>query len=330
MKVAVTGAAGHVGGNLVRALLERGHDVRAVVRNDTRALEGLTVERVKADVLDADQVRAALAGAELVFHLAVKISIEGDPDGSVHRTNVIGTRHVVEACLANKAKRLVHFSSIHARVNEPYDVPMDEQRALADEGHAYAYDRSKAGSEREVQAGIKRGLDAVIVNPAAVIGPNDFKPSRMGEVFLDLHFRRLPALVAGGFDWVDVRDIADGAIAAAEKGRTGERYLLGNEYRTVRELASVCRAKGGVRPPLFTTPMWIAKIGAPFAMAWAKLTGSRPLFTNESLHALCGNPSVSHAKAARELGYQPRPLEATVADTYEWFRASGMLGKASS
>jgi dihydroflavonol-4-reductase len=327
MKVAVTGAAGHVGGNLVRALLERGHDVRAIVRNDTRAIEGLPVERVKADVLDADQVRSAFKDAELVFHLAVKISIEGDADGSVHRTNVIGTRHVVEACLENKVKRLVHFSSIHALANEPYDTPMDERRPLADEGKAYAYDRSKAGSEREVQAGIKRGLDAVIVNPAAVIGPNDFKPSRMGEVFLDLHFRRLPALIAGGFDWVDVRDIAAGAIAAAEKGRTGERYLLGNEYRTVRELANVCRAKAGVRPPLFTTPMRLAKIAAPFAMAFSRLTGARPLFTNETLGALGGNPSVSHEKAARELGFQPRPLEVTVADTYEWFRNAGMLGK---
>lgn len=328
MKVAVTGAAGHVGGNLVRELLARGHRVRAIVRSDTRAVDGLDVERVTADVLDADQVRGALADADLVFHLAVKISIEGDPDGMVHRTNVIGTRHVVESCLANRVKRLVHFSSIHALANEPYDVPMDETRPLADEGKAFAYDRSKAGSEREVQAGIKRGLDAVVVNPASILGPCDFKPSRMGQVLLDLYFRRLPALVNGGFDWVDVRDVADGAIAAAEKGRTGERYLLGGEYRSVPDFAKVCADVTGVRPPLVSTPLWLAGIGAPFAVAWARVTGTRPLYTNEALHALGGNPNVSHAKATRELGYQPRPLRTTVAETYAWFEAAGMLKKA--
>ncbi|MFN7950471.1 MAG: NAD-dependent epimerase/dehydratase family protein [bacterium] len=325
MKVAVTGAAGHVGGNLVRALLERRHQVRAIVYQDTRAVDGLAVERVPADVLDADQVQRAFEGVDWVFHLAAKVSIEGDPDGSVHRTNVLGTRHVVEACLARGVKRLVHFSSVHALRNDPYDVPMDEGRPLADEGHAFAYDLSKAGSEREVQAGIKRGLDAVIVNPTAILGPSDFKPSRMGQVLVDLHFRRLPALVAGGFDFVDVRDVAEGAIAAAERGRTGERYLLGNEYRPVRELAGLCRDVAGIRPPRFTSPLWLARAGAPFAVAWAKVSGTRPLFTEESLHALAGNPNVSHEKATRELGYRPRPLATSVADTYGWLREAGLL-----
>ncbi len=325
MKVAVTGAAGHVGGNVVRSLLERGHRVRAIVYQDTRAVDGLDVEPMRADVLDADQVRRALDGIEWVFHLAAKVSIEGDPDGSVHRTNVLGTRHVVEACLDRRVKRLVHFSSVHALRNDPYDVPMDEQRPFADEGHAFAYDLSKAGSEREIQAGIKRGLDAVIVNPTAILGPHDFKPSRMGQVLLDLHFRRLPALVAGGFDFVDVRDVAAGAVAAAEKGRTGERYLLGSEYRSVRALATLCKDATGIRPPIFTSPLWLARLGAPFAVAWASATRTRPLFTQESLHAIAGNPNVSHEKANRELGYRPRPLAASVADTYGWFRQAGML-----
>ncbi len=325
MKVAVTGAAGHVGGNVVRALLARQHRVRAIVYQDTRAVDGLDVEQVRADVLDADQVRRAFDGVEWVFHLAAKVSIEGDPDGSVHRTNVLGTRHVVEACLDRRVKRLVHFSSVHALRNDPYDVPMDEQRPLADEGHAFAYDLSKAGSEREVQAGIKRGLDAVIVNPTAILGPHDFKPSRMGQVLLDLHFRRLPALVAGGFDFVDVRDVAEGAVAAAEKGRTGERYLLGSAYRSVRALATLCKDATGLRPPVFTSPLWLARLGAPFAVAWASATHTRPLFTQESLHAIAGNPNVSHDKASRELGYLPRPLAASVADTYGWFRQAGML-----
>ena len=327
--VLVTGASGHVGGNLVRALLAQGRKVRALVRNDTRALEGLDIERVKGDVLDPATLRPAFEGVDVVYHLAAIITIEGDPDGLVRRTNVDGPHNIVEACLHAKVRRLVHFSSIHAFEQPPLLEPLDEKRPLEESRRAPAYDRTKAAGHRVVLDGVKRGLDAVIVHPTSVIGPYDFKPSRLGQVLLDLYFRRLPSLVGGGFDWVDVRDVVAGAMAAETKGRTGVNYLFSGKWRTVKELAQIAGKQTGVRPPRFTSPLWLAKVGVPFALGWAKLTRSRPLYTFESLHALqYSNQRISCERAQADLGYSARPLEETIADSYTWFREAGMLDGA--
>lgn len=326
MTVVVTGASGHVGGNLVRALLAAGRRVRCVVRDDARAIAGLDVERVRADVFDPASLRAAFDGAEVVYHLAAKVSIEGDPGGIVHRTNVEGPRNVAAACLAARVKRLVHFSSIHAFVQRPFDERLDESRPLVTDPREMAYDRSKAAGQREVLDAVRRGLDAVIIHPTAILGPFDFKPSPVGQVLLDLYHRRLPALVAGGFDWVDVRDVVAGAMAAEQRGRTGRSYLLSGEWKSVVELAAIAEAVTGVRPPRFVAPFWLARLGAPFLTAFARLTGRRPLYTADSLHALESNRRISCERAVAELGYTHRPLRETIADAYAWFREAGMLG----
>jgi len=324
MIVAVTGAAGHIGANLVRELLRRGQRVRALVRSDTRALEGLALERVPGDTLEPASLDTLFRGAELVYHLAGRISIVGDQDGLVMRTNHLGTRNVVEAALRAGARRLVHFSSIHALVQQPLDQPLDESRPLAGEDTP-AYDRSKAAGEREILAGVQRGLDAVMVNPTSVFGPEDHKPSLMGQVILDLVHRKFPALVAGGFDWVDVRDVVQGAMAAAERGRTGERYLLGGRWHSVRQLAEQVELASGVRQSRLVAPLWLARVGVPFVGAYSRIARRAPLFTKESLDALQGHRQILHDKASRELGYQPRPLADTVRDTIEWFRQAGRL-----
>ena len=321
----VTGAAGHVGGNLVRALLEQGRQVRAVVRNDRRAIEGLDVEVVQADVLDLDSLVQAFRGADTVFHLAAQISIVGDMGGKVTRVNTVGPRNVVEACQRCGVRRLVHFSSIHAYVQEPTDKVLDETRALSGP-KAPAYDRSKASGQQIVlQAAREKRLDAVVVNPTAVIGPHDYKPSRMGAVILSLARRRFPALVAGGFDWVDVRDVVAGAIAAEQKGRSGENYLLSGHYRTVADLGSLVEKVTGMPAPRVVVPLWLAGFGALFALAFSRITGGVPLFTPEAIRALNGARFVSHEKASQELGYSPRPLDVTVSDTVQWFKSVGML-----
>jgi len=325
MTVVVTGASGHVGGNLVRALLAAGRKVRCVVRNDTRAIEGLDVERVRGDVFDPASLRAAFDGAEVVYHLAAKVSIEGDPDGIVHRTNVEGPRNVAAACLDARVKRLVHFSSIHAFVQRPFDELLDEDRPLVEDPREMAYDRSKAAGQREVLDAVRRGLDAVIVHPTAILGPFDFKPSPVGQVLLDLYHRRLPALVAGGFDWVDVRDVVAGAMAAEQRGRTGRNYLLSGEWKSVAELAALAEEVTGVRPPRFVAPFWLARLGVPFLTAFARVTGRRPLYTSDSLHALESNRRISCDRAVAELGYTHRPLRETIADAYAWFREAGIL-----
>lgn len=319
MITAVTGAAGHLGANLVRALLDHGAHVRALVRNDSRAVAGLPVETVYADLFDPDSLRRAFTGTEVVFHLAGRISISGPQQGAVETTNVIGTRHVARACLDAGARRLVHFSSIHALAAKPRHAIIDETRGPAGPD-APAYDRTKAAGEREALAAMTHGLDVVILNPTAVIGPHDYKPSAMGQVILDLCRRRLPALVTGGFNWVDARDVAQAAVAAAERGRPGERYLLGGEWRSLVGLARAIEQTSGVPAPPWLVPMTLARLAAPFAELWAHASNRRPLFTRESLLALRNHRLIRHDKAQRELDYHPRPLTETIRDTVAWFR----------
>lgn len=326
VKIAVTGAGGHVGGNVVRTLLEAGHEVVALCRNDTRAIEGLKVTRVSGDVLDPPTLEPAFAGADAVIHTAGRISIEGDADGSVRAVNVDGTRNVIDAALAGGIGRLVHFSSFHAFRQAPYEEPLTEERPpVGSEG--FPYDRSKAAGEREVLAGVERGLEAVILNPTAIVGPHDFKPSLMGQVLLDLARGALPAIVPGGSDWVDVRDVAGAAVAALDRGRPGERYLLSGRWTSVTHLAGLAEAVTGTPRPRLTVPLWLARIGVPFARIQARMTATRPVYTHESLDRLVrSSRDVLHEKARRELGFDPRPLEETLADSYAWFRAAGMLG----
>jgi dihydroflavonol-4-reductase len=326
MRIAVTGATGHVGANLIRALIDHGHEVRALVLKDRLGLDGLPVSAVSGDVLDPGSLERAFEGIERVFHLAARISIAPGDEREVHAVNVVGTRNVAAACLSQKVRRLVHFSSIHALSAEPSDRIIDETRALAADRGLLPYDRSKADGEREVQAAIARGLDAVIVTPTAILGPNDFRPSLMGTVLLQLHARKMPALVDGGFDWVDVRDVVAGALRAADRAEVGARYLLSGTRRTVAELAALVEATTGIRAPRLVAPMWLARASAPFATAFARATGTPPLLTRASLHALRSHQRVSHDKASRDLGYVSRPLDETLQATFDWFRTAGMIG----
>ena len=316
--VVVTGASGHIGCNLVRALLAEDRTVRVVVRSpENPGLAGLNVEQVQGDVLDRGSLDRAFRGASIVFHLAAKISIVGDPDGSVHATNVEGPHHVASAALAAGVRRLVHVSSCHA-FNLEQHGRIDETSERAGPGNA-AYDRSKAAGEVAVREVIEQGLDAVIVNPSGVIGPHDYRPSRMGKALLDVRDCRLPALVRGGFDFVDVRDVVSGMLAAEARGRTGESYLLGGQWIATADLmrlgASVC----GVQAPRWTAPMWLAGLGAPFMTSWAKWTRTEPLFTAEALRTLASPGRLSIDKAREELDYSPRPMEQTLRDTYAFF-----------
>jgi dihydroflavonol-4-reductase len=322
--VLVTGASGHVGGNLVRELLRRGRNVRVLVHRNEGGLTGLEVERFRGDVWQPDSLRPAFAGVDVLYHLAAVISIDGDR-GVVRRTNVEGVRNVMAAALESRVRRVVHMSSVHALMQEPLDAPIDESRARVALPGYPAYDRSKAEGEAQVRVAIQAGLDAVLVNPTGIIGPCDYTPSRMGRVFLDLYQGRLPALIEGGFDWVDVRDVVAGALAAEERGRTGENYLLSGHWHSIVELAAMARQVTGVRAPSFACPMWLARMGAPFVAAYARFMGQEPLFTPESLHALRANRCISREKAGRELGYAARPARETVADVYAWFLAEGVL-----
>ncbi len=322
--IVVTGAAGHVGANLTRALIEKSRPVRALVHLDHKALEGLDVEVVTGDISDLDSLLKAFEGAEVVYHLAVLISIATDPWSRLEAVNIRGTRNVVEACLRCGVRRLVHFSTIHT-LTDRADSPVDESSPLVESRRHPPYDRSKAAAEGEVRRGIEKGLDAIIISPTAIVGPHDYKPSHFGEALLKLANGSLPALVSGGFNWVDVRDIVKGAMRAEEVAPTGAKYILSGHWVSLRELAKMVEELTGVRAPGSVFPMWLARIGAPFVTVFDRLARRRPLYTSASLQALRGHRRISHRKATEELDYHPRPFRETLIDTLQWFEAEGKL-----
>jgi dihydroflavonol-4-reductase len=323
----VTGATGHLGNNLVRALLARGERVRAFIypADSIRPLEGLAVERAEGDVRDLDSLRRAFAGADVVYHLASLITIEPSRSSLLYDVNVMGTRNVVEACLEMGIHRLVYTASIHALVEPPHGTMIDEHFPFDPSRIATDYGRSKAQAALEVLDGVERGLDAVIVSPTGIIGPHDYQPSEMGRFFLLFAQRRLPVCVTGAYDFVDVRDVAEGLIAAAERGRRGHNYILSGEQVTMERLLALLSAATGVPAPRLRLPTAMARTIAAFACSYARTRGTRPLLTPESVSILASNSCIRHDKATRELGYLPRPIAETVGDTVRWFAEVGML-----
>jgi dihydroflavonol-4-reductase len=325
MTVVVTGANGLVGANLVRALLEQGADVRALVYEPNDALVGLSLDLIQGDLRDRASLERAFFGADVVYHLGALVSIAPHDDANMRSVNVTGTLNVVRACFTCNVRRLVHCSSIHAVCPQPLEGIVDEDRPLLREGEGIPYDTSKALAEGEVMAGVEAGLDATIVVPTAVLGPHDHRPSLLGRSLADFFRGRFRLLVEGGFDWIDARDVARAAMAAASWGRRGQRYLLAGSWTTLRELADLAGNVSGVRVRRFELPMSVAR---PAAAAIAPVTyalGADARFTPRALAALGLYRRVSCARAAEELGYAPRPLRQTLNAVYEWLRSRHVL-----
>ena len=322
-QVVVTGSTGHLGANLVRTLLAGGDRVRAVVHGDDAALRGLDVEIVRGDVRDPASLRPAFRGAELVFHLAAHISITGSRGGLVEAVNVAGAANAAEAALAEGVSRFLHCSSVHA-----FDIhrpgPLDETQPRPSGPRVCAYDASKWAGEREVQARVARGLDAVILNPSGILGPHDHGPSRIGRLLLDLRHRRLPALVPGGFAWIDARDLADAFVRAARLGERGHNYLVGGPWLSMREFADRAGQVSGVRPPRLTVPMPIARLSTPL-VRWMARGDREPLFTDESLDTVHASARMVDEKARRAFSLAPpRPVEESFRDMYAWYAQAGL------
>ena len=317
--IVVTGAAGHVGANLVRELLARGQRVRGLVHHDRRALEGLDVEVVPADVKNLDSLLHAFKGAETVYHAAGYISISSDEWPRLEAVNVLGTRNVVEACLRCGVGRLVHLSSVETLLDEPFGELVNESRPLVDSRRCSPYARSKAAGEKEVRKGQARGLDAVVLYPSAIIGPHDYRLGFPNTGLLAICRGELWVLVDGGFDWVDVRDVVRGTLEAAARAPSGRRYILSGHWASLLELAELAEEMNGFRACRLVFPMWLARAGVPFTVALNRVAGRRPLYTSAALRPLWGNHRLSHARATSELGYDPRPLKETIVDTLQWF-----------
>ncbi len=324
----VTGATGHIGNVLVRQLLERGQRVRVLVRpgKEPVALHGLDVDLVPGDVTDTASLVRALDGVDVVYHLAARISIESGPDPETERVNLGGTLNLLAAlrqtahnqdsiCNSQPIK-LVYASSIYA-MRIPETGPVDESLPFDPACARGAYDRSKAAASLAVQQAAAEGLDAVLVCPTAVTGPYDFQRSEAGRGVLYNLTPGIKFYVDGAYDFVDVRDVAQGFILAAGKGRRGATYILGGDRLTVREVAETIWETAGGWHVGVHLPGWVADMAAEVLPFFA----DDPIVTPYSLAAVRSNSQISHARAASELGYRPRPARRAITDAARWWMA---------
>ena len=318
----VTGATGHIGNVLVRKLVERGEKIRALILpgESRESIQGLNVEAVEGDILNLDSFFESLREVRGIFHLAGVISIMPGSNEFVHKVNVEGTRNVIRAAMDAGIQKLVYTSSIHA-IKRVENGVVNEALPYDPDNPYGAYDRSKAQATLDVQNAAHSGLEAVIACPTGVIGPYDFRSSMMGDVIRTAAEKRPTLYVDGAYDFVDVRDVADGLIAAAEHGKRGESYILSGQRMSVRYLLETVREITGQGFMLMKIPFEFAKWAAQFTPHYYQLTRTSPRFTPYSLEVLRSNSNISHAKATRELGYQPRSLYESIADTVRWFLA---------
>jgi len=325
-KAFVTGGAGHVGGNLVRQLLYNGWRVRCLIHQDTRALEGLDVENVKGDLADTAVLAKQMSGCDVVFHTAAYVAVENVDIPLMEKINVGGTKAMCKAALANQVEQFIHFSSIHAFQQQPTSDMLTEDRPLVQDSKAAPYDRTKAVAQRHVLDACNQGLNASILHPTGVIGPYDFKPSRMGQVISDIAKQKMPITINSGFNWVDVRDVCKTAINCIEKGKSGQHYIVPGEWASFEQIAEIIAGLIDKRTLYMTLPVWTAYTAIPFAYLRAKLTGQRPSFSRGSLHALSVQcKDIPGMLARQEIGHQSRPLESTLKDTIDWLMKNGKI-----
>lgn len=325
MQIAITGGSGHIGANLCRYLVTTDHSVKVLINRTRKSLEGIQLEKIPGNLLNKKSLESLVDGSDIVIHLAATISISGMAHRDLLAINIEGTRNLLEVIKKFPVKRFIHFSSIHALVQEPFDQILDESRNLALDDQIL-YNRSKAMSEKIVIEAFQDGLDGLIINPTSVVGPYDFGPSLMGRALIQICKNSLPGLVAGGYDWVDVRDIVSGTVAAIEKGRTGERYLLSGKWLALPDMVKIIAMYYDIKNNWAILPYWLAELGVPFLKAYARMRRVEPLYTAESLNILKhSHRMISCDKARKELGYEPRPLEETLKDTIEWFKNNGYL-----
>jgi len=323
----VTGASGIVGRNLVALLLDRGWEVRTFGRRPLTGSEATRVDHLIGDVRDPRRVGVAVRDVEVVFHLAARITLlSEDPDA--WSINVDGPRIVAEAARRAGVDRLVHCSSVHAFDATRSEGLLDEScpRSGADRP---LYDRTKAAGEEAIRREVGAGLDATIINPTGIIGPVDPGLTRINRLMRTAARGRLVVATGGGFDFVDVRDVVLTAVAALDRGRTGESYLVPGHRISVMHLARMAAGLNGRLGPRVAVPGSVARRVAPAGERIGRWFHTDS-FTPASINTLIDAPSVDGSKAAIELGHRPRPVEDTIRDLIWWFHDAGLLDGTSS
>lgn len=323
----VTGATGHLGNTVVRKLLLAGERVRCLVLEgeQTKSLDGLNCEIVYGNIVDRSSLENLAAGLEqdevVLIHSAGLISISMKPDSRVWDVNVQGTKNVIDFCKKHEVKRMVYVSSVHA-----IPEPENKEDIIAEVTHfdhekvVGTYAKTKAAATSAVLDAGKEGLDVVVVHPSGITGPNDWQRGHMTQVVLDYIHERLTALVKGGYDFVDVRDVAQGVIAAARIGRRGECYILSNRYFEMQDIVGEITNLTGHKRIKMILPFWFARLLAPLVEGFCRLTRRMPLYTTYSLYTLRAAANSSNAKAKKELNYSTRPMEETLHDTVAFLK----------
>ncbi len=327
MKAVITGASGLVGGNLAAQLCEKGHTVRATRRGSSvvKHLAHLPIEWVSAELGDVESLERAFDGAEAVFHCAAQVSVVKKINPVIRAANVDGTAHVIQAVRAAGVRRLVHCSTVGAVGLSDDGKPCDETAVWNFDQYGLddAYVTTKHLAEELVRDEVAKGLDAVIVNPTYMFGPYDAKPSS-GEMILEVVRGKVPGWTPGLNNFVDVRDVTRGMQLAFEKGKKGERYILGGATMSYREIFELIAKVAGVKPPrwrvprLLTLPVgWLGDLQSALTGKEARLNSGRVAYAYTHRFVF------SSEKAKRELGYTNASLEQAIRDALEWFKANG-------
>ena len=329
MRAFVTGATGFLGSHVARVLVEQGVELRLLVRptSDLRNIDGLNVERVVGDLRDPASIEKALSGCDVVFHVAADYRLWVRDPSEMYRSNVEGTRALLEAARKQGVRRVVYTSSVATMgfgSGSNHGNVADEQSpvSLADMiGH---YKRSKFMAEQVAIEAARSGVDVVIVNPTTPIGERDIKPTPTGRIVVDFLKRKFPAYVETGLNLVDATECARGHLQALEKGRTGERYILGGENLTLKQILDRLAAITGLKSPMVKLPYVFAfATGVVDEMVTGRLLGREPRATIDAVRMGRKMMFVSSAKAERELGWRTVPVEGALRRSVEWFRANG-------
>ncbi|MEG1957370.1 MAG: NAD-dependent epimerase/dehydratase family protein [Lachnospiraceae bacterium] len=325
----VTGAAGHLGGVLVRKLISQKEKVRILVLPGEQNLPKGNVEVCYGDVRKKESLSSFFNGSEekevTVIHCAGIVSIASKYQQNVYDVNVIGTKNIVDLCMQHHVKKLIYVSSVHAIPEKPSGETIREVAEFNPRQVVGLYAKTKSVATAYVLKATQKGLDASVVHPSGITGPYDPGKGHITTLVMDYYKRRLLAAVNGGYDFVDVRDVVEGIIACCKKGKKGACYILSNQYYPVADLLYQLHEITGKKEIKVILPLWFVKWTAPLAEQYYKLRKQSPLFTTYSIFTLNTNAVFSHEKATRELGYQTRDMKQTLADTVHWLEKEGRL-----